>query len=203
MNRLSTFDNRKNLILSTLFIAIFAQIQTAWIADDAAITLRTIDNLLHGYGPVFNIGERVQAYTHPLWFMLLSGASLLIGNIIVTAYLVPLLLSLTNLWLFLKFIPKNSITGVLGVVPLLLSASYLDYSTSGLENPLSHFLILLSAVAAYSIHEKNEYKPTTIFLLGSLLYLTRPDLIIAIIPIAAIVVHQNNYSRSELATSLT
>lgn len=202
MNKSLALVNQRHLILAALVIASFLLIRTAWISDDAAITLRTIDNFLHGHGPVFNIGERVQAYTHPLWFLLLSGASLIIGNIIAAAYFAPILLSLTNLWLFLKFIPKNSNTGLLGVVPLLLSTSYLDYSTSGLENPLSHFLILLSAIAAYSFHEKNEYKPTAILILGSLLYLTRPDLIIIIMPLLAIVVHQKNYSKSRLATSL-
>lgn len=56
-------------------------LRTAWISDDAAITLRTALNFTHGYGPVFNIDERVQAYTHPLWFLLLSATSLLLGNI--------------------------------------------------------------------------------------------------------------------------
>ena len=38
----------------------------AWVADDAFITLRTVDNLLAGYGPRWNVVERVQTYTHPL-----------------------------------------------------------------------------------------------------------------------------------------
>jgi hypothetical protein len=37
----------------------------AWIGDDAAITARVIDNLLHGYGLRWNVDERVQAFTHP------------------------------------------------------------------------------------------------------------------------------------------
>jgi arabinofuranosyltransferase len=46
-------------------------LRTAWISDDALITTRTVLNLLGGYGASFNIDERVQAYTHPLWFLIL------------------------------------------------------------------------------------------------------------------------------------
>ena len=47
-------------------------IQNSWIAEDAYITLRTVGNFLHGFGLRWNIAERVQSYTHPLWFFLLS-----------------------------------------------------------------------------------------------------------------------------------
>ncbi|MEK6222134.1 MAG: hypothetical protein N2D54_07785 [Chloroflexota bacterium] len=43
-------------------------IRTAWMNDDAVITLRSISNFDAGYGPVYNLGERVQTFTHPLWF---------------------------------------------------------------------------------------------------------------------------------------
>ncbi len=42
------------------------------MSDDAYITLRTVDNFINGYGLTWNISERVQAYTHPLWMFLLS-----------------------------------------------------------------------------------------------------------------------------------
>lgn len=38
-----------------------------WVAEDAFISLRVVENILAGNGPVFNSGERVEAYTHPLW----------------------------------------------------------------------------------------------------------------------------------------
>ena len=46
---------------------------SAWIQDDAFITLRTVDNFVEGYGLRWNPAERVQSYTHPLWMFLLSG----------------------------------------------------------------------------------------------------------------------------------
>jgi len=47
-------------------------IKSAWLSDDAFITLRTVRNFNEGYGLVWNTHERVQAYTHPLWMLLLS-----------------------------------------------------------------------------------------------------------------------------------
>ena len=60
-----------------LVLAIFATAwaATAWVCDDAFITFRTVDNALQGFGLVWNVGERVQAYTHPLWLLLLLAAS--------------------------------------------------------------------------------------------------------------------------------
>jgi arabinofuranosyltransferase len=43
-----------------------------WICDDGFIDFHVADNLLSGFGPVFNVGERVEAYTSPLWVALLA-----------------------------------------------------------------------------------------------------------------------------------
>ena len=51
-------------------IVLAATVRLAWITDDALITLRTALNLTHGWGPGYNASESVQAYTHPLWFVL-------------------------------------------------------------------------------------------------------------------------------------
>ena len=56
-------------LFALLFLAVFLY---GWVTDDAFITFRVVRNFLAGDGPVYNLGERVQAYTHPLWFWLLS-----------------------------------------------------------------------------------------------------------------------------------
>lgn len=57
-----------------ILLGIFALVlyRSAWLCDDAYITFRTVDNFINGYGLRYNTGERVQAYTHPLWLLLLS-----------------------------------------------------------------------------------------------------------------------------------
>ncbi len=44
----------------------------AWVCDDAYISFRTLENLLDGYGLRWNVDERVQVYTHPLWLLLVA-----------------------------------------------------------------------------------------------------------------------------------
>ncbi|MCA9612346.1 MAG: hypothetical protein KC586_06270, partial [Myxococcales bacterium] len=51
----------------------------AWVSDDAYITFRVVENVLRGDGLVWNPGERVMVYTHPLWFGLLLPTSALVG----------------------------------------------------------------------------------------------------------------------------
>jgi arabinofuranosyltransferase len=64
---------KNDKIVTSLLIFTFTAllVRTAWISDDAYLTLRTVDNIIHGIGPTYNSMDRVQAYTHPLWMLLL------------------------------------------------------------------------------------------------------------------------------------
>ncbi|WP_410601484.1 hypothetical protein [Amycolatopsis sp. lyj-90] len=50
-----------------------------WMSDDGLIVLRTVRQILAGNGPVFNIGERVETNTSPLWTAILSVFGLIPG----------------------------------------------------------------------------------------------------------------------------
>ena len=52
----------------------------AWISDDAYITFRTVHNLVAGYGPVYNITDRVQTFTNPLWMLGVTGGYAITGR---------------------------------------------------------------------------------------------------------------------------
>ena len=89
-----------------LVLIFFAElIRTSWISDDAGFTLRSVLNFINGYGPIFKIDERVQAFTHPLWFFLLSGLTLVTKNVITSAYLLPILVSISFFYLLLNKLP--------------------------------------------------------------------------------------------------
>lgn len=51
-----------------------------WNSDDAFINFRVVDQLVHGNGPVFNLGERVEAYTSALWLVVLAVPSAVVGS---------------------------------------------------------------------------------------------------------------------------
>ncbi len=49
-----------------------------WVDEDAFINFRIIHNLLAGHGPVFNVGERVEVDSDPLWVVTLTLAHLVL-----------------------------------------------------------------------------------------------------------------------------
>ena len=64
------------LALALVPVAILALVgwEQRWVNEDGFIYLRVIENLLAGDGPVFNPGERIEAYTSPAWLGLLAVA---------------------------------------------------------------------------------------------------------------------------------
>ncbi len=116
-------------------------LRRAWVGDDAYITFRTVDNLIHGYGLTWNVGERVQAYTHPLWMLLLSVSYFFTREIYYTSIAVSLAVSMAAASVYSLRIARSAAAAGLGVLVLGLSNAFVDYSTSGLENPLTHLLL--------------------------------------------------------------
>jgi arabinofuranosyltransferase len=145
-------EKNRLLVIPFIMIYFWILVSTAWACDDAYITFRSMENFIHGYGPVFNVGERVQIFTHPLWFFILSGLNFItqhIGalNAWAQTYYVAIFLSIgisILSVLILGFaIARSTKSSVLSVIILTLSKSFVDYSTSGLENPLTHFLLAI------------------------------------------------------------
>ena len=118
-------------------------IKTAWLCDDAYITFRTVDNFIAGYGLTWNVAERVQVYTHPLWMLLLAGGYWLTHEIYYTSLLLSMVVSLAAMLLFSLRVAAGVFSAVVGVTILALSKAFTEYSTSGLENPLTHLLLLV------------------------------------------------------------
>ena len=156
---------------------------TAWLNDDAIFTIRTILNWLDGYGPVFNLGERVQAYTHPLWFFLLSFFLVVSNSIYLAVFLGSLVLSLVTVAIVIRCISTSLWGAIFALVALLCSKAFIDYSTSGLENPLSHLLLTLACYFAFAFDKQAEKKLLIWFSLSVAgVFLTRYDLVLCLIP---------------------
>jgi len=151
------------------------------MSDDIYITFRTLYNFNHGHGLVWNTTERVQAFTHPMWMMCLAPLYALTGHAYFTAIGLSLILTALIPFLLRRF--KTGDKWVVGGVMLLVSSrAFVDFSTSGLENPLSHILILL--FAAEVLRKKKEEAPNFIRLglYAALLVMTRMDLLLLVLP---------------------
>jgi len=194
--------NNRLFVFAFALLFLLVLLRTAWISDDAAITLRTVLNFTHGFGPTFNINERVQAYTHPLWFFILSLGSLISGNVFYTTFFISIAFSAAALGLLLSSIPRNHFSLVLIGLTVILSKAFVDFSTSGLENPLSHLLLLLAVIFASTHIENGRHRLTIFFLICSGIYLNRPDLLVMALPLAIYVTFSAIHRPKQLATKL-
>ena len=170
--------NRNRLLVALTFVA-FALIlvRTAWVGDDVYITLRTVDNFINGYGLRWNVAERVQSFTHPLWMFLFVTVYAPTRNAYFTALTVSLAASLLTFWLVIR---RDGFAW-LGAIILLLSKAFVDYSASGLENPLTHLLLVLFFIAFI----EKPSSPLRLGFLAALLALDRLDAILFVLPALA------------------
>jgi arabinofuranosyltransferase len=114
---------------------------TGWVADDAYIDFRVVSNLLSGFGPVWNVGERVQVFTSPVWVALVSLLSLITGaKAPIAALILSLVCDCIVIVIAVAMGIRKPLALALALVCLFCSQSFLDYSSSGLENPLLHAL---------------------------------------------------------------
>ncbi len=138
-------SQRERGVLVLFGTVVFAVVllRTAWVSDDAYITLRTVDNLVNGYGLTWNPAERAQAYTHPLWLLLITPAYAVTRESYLTTTVLSILFSLLAFALVGGRIAREWWGSLIGMTILLLSKSFIDYSTSGLENPATHLILAL------------------------------------------------------------
>ena len=179
------------LVLRVIGVLLFLYIGliTSWISDDAQITFRQILNFISGDGIVFNFGERVQAFTHPLWFLILSGVIAITDEMFVTTSIVSIIISIAAIILLLKMeinIEKSAITYISPVFFLAFSFAFCDYMTSGLENPLSYLLLSLLLYLLFQANLRQRLQ--LIFIILALLVLNRLDYAVLFLPLALVLI---------------
>lgn len=157
----------------------------AWVSDDAYITLRTVEHAARGEGLVWNPGERVQAYTHPLWMAGLVVLRLLTQD----AYVSAIVLGVGTTALALLTLARGSRSSadlLVALAALALSKSFVHYGTSGLENPATAFLTGCMALLAA---RRSSGEPTVrhVLLLGALVFLNRVDAALLVAPLVVVV----------------
>jgi arabinofuranosyltransferase len=165
--------------------------QRRWVTEDAFISLRVVDQILAGNGPIFNTGERVEAYTHPLWVALLAlwelaglpatYGAVILGILCSAGGLVAAeaaSLRLVRQFRQQRAVARQAVVIPLGALVFVALPVVWDFVTSGLESGLgfgwlglSYLLLVRSATTT------GDSRPTVLtgFVLG-LGVLVRPDL---------------------------
>jgi arabinofuranosyltransferase len=176
------YPHKETAVIIYLLLAFYLLlvIRNAWISDDGIITFRVVENFLAGYGLGYNPHIRVQAFTHPLWMFLISLLYFMEGLLLpsvpnalfyITLFLSVLFSFLTVFFLLTRISKPGILPLMLAVLMLSLSNGFIDFSTSGLENPLTHFLLVVFLIAYL-----NE-RPNLLHLsfISSLIMLNRVD----------------------------
>jgi len=177
------FDALRVASVALCVLHLFSVLRFGWVSDDAFIAFRAVGNLVWGHGLVNNPPERVQAFTSPLWTLLLSLGYLALRNVYWVAVLSSLAASGGLGWLLLRD-RERAARACIALALLTASRTFVTFSTSGLENPLSHFLLAAFALNELSTANGKEMRA---FLLAGFLATNRLDHLLLVAP--ALVLH--------------
>lgn len=179
----TTFWLRVLAIGAALYLA-FTVVRLAWLCDDAYITFRTVENAAAGHGLRWNVAERVQTYTHPLWMLLLLAGRLLSGELYYTALALGGVCTLATCLLFARHAGRAAVIAT-SLLVLASSRAFTCYATSGLENSLVFALLALFVGTYLGDHGERQRARRRLFWLslwGALLATTRLDMAVLVGP---------------------
>ncbi|HEX5315616.1 MAG TPA: hypothetical protein VFX22_03110, partial [Candidatus Kapabacteria bacterium] len=190
-----------------LIAGLYRAIDLRWISDDAFITMRYVKNFVEGKGLVYNVGERVEGYTHFLWLMLLAGAkaigfdpvdaSIWLG-IAAYAGILVLLLAMSR-----REHTKNSKTLWLPIAAALFALNYdaAVWASGGLETSFYTLLILTAFYLWFysKFSERRRLSLTGVVL--ALVALTRPDGVLFTATAAALLIARGIKWRQSLSAT--
>jgi arabinofuranosyltransferase len=193
---------RSTLWLGALLICVlfgYIYLATAWLGDDAFISMKQVWNAVHGFGFTLETGSRVQAFTHPLWVLIESGLVFITRELFLTNLILSAVCAIGALALAVVIAWRSAPTRELfcfALVPLLFlsfSQAFTDYMSSGLENPLSYLivgLIVAGGLDRLAGEQGPVGRPYVVALLCSLLALTRLDLALLVAPLGLVIMLQ-------------
>ena len=153
-----------------------------WIGEDVHITLRTVDNFVNGYGLRWNIDERVQTFTHPLWLFIISACYSVTREIYFTISAICCAFSLAAFLVLARAARSTMVVVVLAVL-MCCSQSLVNFTTSGFENPLTNFLLSLFAATLFKQDEAAQPAWWKLSLIAALAATNRLDTALLFVPI--------------------
>lgn len=189
---------RRYVIVLVAFSALFYA--TAWMCDDAFITFRVVDNWVHGDGLRWNVLERVQVFTSPLFTLLMgvgwwwvhpSDPSPDPNRMYLLAMFVSYLLSAATVLVVTRRIRRTGLL-VLALGILGTSQAFVYFCSSGLESCLTFLLLAAFAVSVLRCKRHPSSRQLYgILSLAALLVLTRIDNVLLVAPACVVL-----YARS-------
>lgn len=186
-----------------LFLVVYAWccarlVWHGWAADDAYVTFRVVDNFVHGYGLRWNIDERVQAYSNPLWLLIHIPFYMIWPHIADVTIMLGYACAAVSLLLGLLTMRLTPLAAALWLLPVGLSPTLRAYFSSGLENPMS--MLLFSAFVYVLLRRrKSAYYAFWLSLIVALASVNRMDSALVYVPVGLYLVWSHRPVRREWA----
>jgi hypothetical protein len=165
------------VLAAAVIYGMVAAVQLLWVCDDAFISFRYAENLVHGHGLVFNVGERVEGYTNFLWTLgIAAGMRLGVDPVTFTGW--------AGLACFAATIALLALAGARIAAP---GAAFVPiaavcfaahehaqvFASGGLETSL--FTLLVTAIVLATAAARGGWGLFAAGTLGVLATMTRPD----------------------------
>ena len=149
--------------------------------DDTFISLRYVENLSRGNGLVYNVGERVEAFTNLLWILLITAANVFVRDPLLTAKVLGLVCSFVVVLVVLSAVNAFAagdadLSYKVKIVLFAMfgtHAPFWAWAVGGLEASLYTLLLLL--VAYYFVPSGPRPKSSLWAVASVGLALTRPE----------------------------
>ncbi len=166
-------------------LAVAALLLYAWhnrfMEDDAFISFRYADHLVHGNGLVWNPGERVEGYTNFLWTLIMAVPIRLGWDAAVASQILGLIcfvVSLLTTFRCLLLLVPSRAAALFGMLLLGANYTFSAFATSGLETQLQAALLILIAYHWLKGFTGGEWSGRGLLassVLAGAALLTRPD----------------------------
>ena len=186
MNRIRDYFseelNRYRFFTILVFVAVVTLL--AWQSDDSYHAYIMAKNLVDGNGFVYNIGQRATASSCPLYTLVIAGAYFVIRDMFFVSLLVNIIFSSVAFGILIRNFCKTKKQIIFCFLALIGSASFVSYTTSGLENSM---LFMLGAIFMKRFFSSERYNAKSMFILASLVALiamTRMDAVLIFVPMA-------------------
>ena len=183
-------NTRSFWITAGLFTAVLAILllhalhYMPFLSDDALISLRYSDRLLHGHGLTWTEGRPVEGYSNLLWVLLAAGigafgadlidAVRVLGVMGMSAVLVSVVVH------YARAEPSRQtlFSMAIGLLFYSLASPVAVWAIGGMEQPLIAALLGLALPLSFVVMESEQPRSRTVLLLSlllGLLCITRPD----------------------------
>ena len=186
MNRIRDYFseelNRYRFFTILVFVAVVTLL--AWQSDDSYHAYIMAKNLVDGNGFVYNIGQRATASSCPLYTLVIAGAYFVIRDMFFVSLLVNIIFSGVAFGILIRNFCKTKKQIIFCFLALIGSASFVSYTTSGLENSM---LFMLGAIFMKRFFSSERYNAKSMFILAilvALIAMTRMDAVLIFVPMA-------------------